>query len=300
MIVASLTTLPQRLPYIRDVLNCLLKQTQPLDKIYLNIPYETLKGLKYTITPDLNEYFTKNRISIQRCKDYGPITKLIPTLYAETDPETVIITFDDDVYISRYTVEKLLEKSKMYPNAVLSFSGFCVGDFPFKYQILSNNKVDKEVDWVQGVHSILYIRKFLNPEELLKDVPNILKKHDDHLVSSYLAKKGIPRISIGYDCKEYFMIFSNVSTLDAISSTPSFLYEILQIVNKFSSEGVYNKSSSPYDSISLYLLLFVVSCVFVIMFSKFPTNCILLLIIFGVCVYILKSKSLRKVNTIKN
>eukprot|EP00878_Enallax_costatus_P012503 GHUV01013058.1.p1 GENE.GHUV01013058.1~~GHUV01013058.1.p1 ORF type:complete len:623 (+),score=48.64 GHUV01013058.1:389-2257(+) len=40
-------------------------------------------------------------------KDYGPATKLLPTLEVETDPDTVIITIDDDTFYSPTTVAEL-------------------------------------------------------------------------------------------------------------------------------------------------------------------------------------------------
>jgi hypothetical protein len=165
-VVASLTTLPKRIKYIRPVIRSLVSQSHILDRIYLNIPYITLSGEKYNVPKDfLSSY---SLVHINRCIDYGPATKLIPTLYLETDPKTIIITFDDDTIVHKDVVRILLSKSRVYPNACLSFSGWCVGSFPFYCQVALDNRTDVYADWIQGVHSIMYKRAFLNPDEITK------------------------------------------------------------------------------------------------------------------------------------
>ncbi|KAF6251797.1 methyltransferase domain-containing protein [Scenedesmus sp. NREL 46B-D3] len=48
-------------------------------------------------------------------KDYGPATKLLPTLEVETDPETIIITVDDDTFYSPTTVIELEDEMLRRP-----------------------------------------------------------------------------------------------------------------------------------------------------------------------------------------
>lgn len=72
----------------------------------------------------------------------------------------MIVVFDDDVIVDRNVVKILLSKSKLYPNACLSFSGWSAGTFPFLCQRVWNNLLDTEVDWIQGHDSILLKRKF--------------------------------------------------------------------------------------------------------------------------------------------
>lgn len=52
-------------------------------------------------------------------KDFGPATKLLPTLEVETDPETIIITIDDDTYYSTTTVAELEEEMLRRPGYVV-------------------------------------------------------------------------------------------------------------------------------------------------------------------------------------
>uniref|UniRef100_A0A383VJC2 Methyltransferase domain-containing protein n=1 Tax=Tetradesmus obliquus TaxID=3088 RepID=A0A383VJC2_TETOB len=48
-------------------------------------------------------------------KDFGPASKLLPTLEVETDPETIIITVDDDTFYSPTTVIELEEEMLRRP-----------------------------------------------------------------------------------------------------------------------------------------------------------------------------------------
>jgi hypothetical protein len=194
-IVGSMTTIPERISKIKKVIQSILNQTRKLDLLYLNIPYISKKGLKYKIPYYLQD---KEYIKINRCEDYGPITKLLPTLDVETDPETYIITFDDDRLVHKDVVKIIERKIKKYPDAVLSFSGWNVGFFPFYLQCLDNNIQDVEVDWVQGCHSITYPRKVINKNKYLESFPEIslLSKHDDHKLSAYLELQTVKKISI--------------------------------------------------------------------------------------------------------
>ena len=123
-VVISLTTIPDRIDKLKPTLTSLLSQNVRVDKIYLNIPYKTLKGKKYKIPKWLNKL--KN-ITIRRVdKDYGPATKLLPTLKhiqndnirrADKDyglkhrqnDKTIIIVVDDDVIYGTKTVEVLVK-----------------------------------------------------------------------------------------------------------------------------------------------------------------------------------------------
>ena len=109
-----------------------------------------MKGVEYVILK------ISYRLSIpliqklqHRCdEDYlKPITKLIPVLKLENDPETIIITFDDDILLDKKVVKILYSKMKQYKNkCVVGFSGVCVGFFPFFFQFVVDNEKDVDVD----------------------------------------------------------------------------------------------------------------------------------------------------------
>jgi hypothetical protein len=259
-IIASLTTIPNRISKIEKTINALYNQTIKFDNIYLNIPF-SFKGKKYIIPKFLDKY---DNLKIIRCKDYGPITKIIPVLNIEKDKNTIIVTFDDDSIPSSNVLSILLRKSKKYPDCALSFSGWCIGNFPFYFEFIGNNEEDLEVDWIQGTHSILYHRKFINKKKLLTISKNKkLFKNDDHAISFYLKKNNIKRISIGYNCKEYFTSNNEISKIDAISGNFSFKFfkEVADICFYLKKINIYNISTNFYHSI---IFKFFVTIIFII------------------------------------
>ena len=252
-LIGSMTTLPSRVSTIIDPIKYILRQSVSLDILYIHIPIKTLKGETYDIPENFLSNFSNfsTKVIINRCKqDYGPITKLAPVLELETDPDTCIFTFDDDIIVHRDVVKKLQEKSLKYPDACLGFSGICVGSFPFYFQYVFNNHIDCPVDWIQGVHVVMYKRKFFNNiDELVSfgdDTPlkNMLVFNDDHRISSYLSCKNIQRISIGYNIKNYLFKYSN-SEIDALCKRHIDLHkEHFQIIKYFSNRHIYNHSYS--------------------------------------------------------
>src|SRR5687768_8477868 len=94
--VFSLTTTPDRINRIRPTLESLRDQTRPANAIYLNVPYYSRKtGKPYQLPEWLDDF---PEVTVVRCEDYGPATKLIPALELEKDPETIIIVVDDDIW----------------------------------------------------------------------------------------------------------------------------------------------------------------------------------------------------------
>jgi hypothetical protein len=250
-IVGSLSTLPSRLFCCVHAIKSILSQNMSLDALYLNLPYVTLKGKSYTISPELQEIADHDpRFRINRCRaDYGPITKLLPILDIETDSETRIITFDDDVLVHPDVVEILMNKSLADPNACFSFSGWCVGTFPFAYQRVINAKIDEKCDWIQGVNCIIYRRSMLDMDGLLKfrrscpsEIARTLWMNDDHWLSGYLADKGIERIAIGQPTTKFFIDLETVAhKQDSISRRTSFYEEVYNVSEYFRKRGYYGR-----------------------------------------------------------
>jgi len=63
-------------------------------------------------------------ITINRCDDHGPLTKLLPTLLRETDPDTVIITVDDDKIYLPDTMLSLMWHAEHSRNVAFGVCGW--------------------------------------------------------------------------------------------------------------------------------------------------------------------------------
>lgn len=220
-VVASLTTMPHNYDKLYKTILSLTQQTHKLDAIYLGlprvshrlkVPYPKLPGrIRAICTP-------------VRCKDYGPITKLA-ALFREQDPDTIILTFDDDMYYPPTIVEALLAKHHLYPQSALGSSGALL-KHPFPCCAVAQNEnypayrvtkfhippEGRKVDSIYGYAGALYTRGMF-PELTCEHVDNAQASstrleaelfnqaflntdmflNDDIVISGYLSKRGIAR-----------------------------------------------------------------------------------------------------------
>lgn len=210
-IVGSLTTIPGRYNKLKRTLKSLEAQDIKLDAIYLGIPERSRRlNIEYpTIPDDIKELCT----IVPCAHDYGPLTKIAGALQMEQDPETIIITFDDDVIYSPNLVATLLTRHKEFPQSAIGSSGILLGyGFPFYSTVNNGNnswnsltgfaipEKGRSVDILCGFSSVLYIRKFFphanNLHEDFLKLPlsdNDVYFNDDVMISAYLSAHNIER-----------------------------------------------------------------------------------------------------------
>lgn len=209
-VVASLTTMPDKYDRIYKTLKSIYDQDWPLDAIYLGLPeFSRRLNIPYPPLPDK----VAKLCTVVKCNDYGPITKIVGGLLMEQDPDTVIITFDDDMIYPKDMVRALVEKHKLYPNSSIGSSGMLLKNkCPFcaicpnevhSHFLMTRFYVPPEgrkVDSVYGYPGALYVRKFFPPRNMLeKDflhyalIDNDMLMNDDIVISGYLSLKNIER-----------------------------------------------------------------------------------------------------------
>lgn len=257
---ASLTTIPSRLPHLTICIKSILKD-KGFDDVILNIPEKTLSGKPYP-EEELNILQTKfgARLIINRIPvDYGPITKLVGCLDRVTDPDDVIVVFDDDRQLVKSITGLIKERMKTEINTVYSLGGWCFGK---GYRIRVDNLVDEEVDSIMGTTCIAFRRNIIDKEGLLNYRANDprLVKLDDLRISGYLSSKGIRRISIGVNAKTYLRDIEYEGT-EKLSGNMKFWVDNKAVIDQFVKEGIFNKSSSSVGT-SMELLVFsLIACI---------------------------------------
>ena len=179
-VVVSLTTSPLRLPLIENTLLSLQNQTRKPDLIYLNVPdYFKRNCDTYDDNKILELINTIPILKINKCKDIGPLTKVIPVLDIEKDPETIIIVCDDDHHYENRMIEELLKHSSKYPDKVIANSSYTLNDIKLP----------------EGFRGVLYKRKFFDD-----DIKNFIEEtntyrhcytSDDYVLGYYLNLKNI-------------------------------------------------------------------------------------------------------------
>lgn len=180
-VVASLTTSPTRIHKLAHTLMSLELQTHPLDRIVLNLPMVFARtGETYSVP----EWIQKNhpKITINRVPvDYGPATKLIPTLALETD--AYILVVDDDQKYDRRLVERYLAAAS--PTRAVSQAGILAD--------LTTSKTQGDVEVFEAYGGVLLHTSMFGPDFLpyMERVcaDPLARISDDLTISLYLKRR---------------------------------------------------------------------------------------------------------------
>ena len=189
-IVVSLSTIPSRVEKLNIIVDNMLRQTLQPDSIIINLPFHSIREKRpYPI-------FSSScpLVKVNRCKDYGPLTKLYPTLQVEKDENTLIVTVDDDVNYPLDLLEQLYKAYKRNRECAIGASGYTVGKWWNLFGRVNKPLVDTKTSVIEGYSGCLYKRGFFKDDLLdYGDAPKTMFYHDDLWISGYLAKRGIPR-----------------------------------------------------------------------------------------------------------
>lgn len=287
-IVVSFTTLPDRYDVLRKTLNAIKEQDIALDAIYLTVP-KRAKRLNKDYPPIPDDIASMCKI-IYIDIDYGPVTKLYGALISESDPNTIIISCDDDVIHKPNIIRTLVNHSQEFPNAAICGTGALISKGLPLISIVSSltpfrpwngltgfpvNKNGRAVDLIFGVAGVLYKRGFFPPvdklhEEILqyslKDDTVFL--NDDVLISGYLSKMGIKRI-----------VFYDIPTVDcqgdredALSyNVASMIFKLQESIQKVKNFGFFTTMEDlSYDETVawkiivtiIFVIIIIILCVF--------------------------------------
>lgn len=103
-IIASLTTFPERINSVSKTIKTLMNQTVKADEIVLWLAEEQFKGKENSLPSELKA-LKEYGLQIKWTNDIKSYKKLIPAL--KEYPDDIIITFDDDIYYEKDTIEVL-------------------------------------------------------------------------------------------------------------------------------------------------------------------------------------------------
>ncbi len=167
-VIASLSTVPDRIDNLRPTIRSLLKQTRPQDEIVLAIPEFSIREQRpYAVPKHVSRW---PRLRVLHCRrDCGPATKFIPIVREELAAgrgNTLIMVVDDDRVYPRDALETYLHYNEQLPDAALCFRGAAM---------------PRNLDWRQNdlreraapaaTRSGYYrVRKLPNPTEVLRRI----------------------------------------------------------------------------------------------------------------------------------
>lgn len=199
-VIASLSTLPDRICNLEPTIRCLLNQTRPPDEIVLAVPEFSLRQKRaYPIPKYLAQFST---LRILRCRtDWGPATKFIPVVQEELAagrPDTLIMVVDDDRIYPRDALETYLHYHQQLPEATLCFRG---GAMPINFnwfipKLLLASRVQKpnQVAVITGCGSYLIQPRFFDSALWnYSEAPVSAFYMDDIWISGNLDRRGIEK-----------------------------------------------------------------------------------------------------------
>ncbi len=203
LVILSLSTTPNRLSEeregwgVRPTIERLLSLSYPNYEIHFNIPYINHKNNVEYIIPEWLHELAQNdeRLKLFRCHDYGSVTKIAPTIMRVEDPETIIITVDDDIVYKDGFIEYHLKKQKFYPDCALSFAG--IGSHDSSCHLCTTLKKDTPMKILEGYKTASYKRKFFENDFFTDFIPKSWS--DDVIISAYLGKQKIRKIVMNYN-----------------------------------------------------------------------------------------------------
>ncbi len=199
-IIASLSTVPERIGNLGPTVRSLLRQTRPPDEIVLAIPEFSVREQRSYEVP---EYVSRlPRVRILHCRrDWGPATKFIPIVREELAAgrgDTLIMVVDDDRVYPRDALETYLHYNKQLPDAALCFRGAAMPrslDWRDARMIKASEfRQPEAVAVITGCGSYLIQPRFF--DESLWDysnAPNGAFYMDDIWISGWLSRKGVKR-----------------------------------------------------------------------------------------------------------
>jgi len=194
--IISFTTSPTRIHKIKPMLDSLLNQTSKPELIILNIPKAFKRtGEEYDV-PD----FVKDNITVNIAdQDYGPGTKIIPTVKYLKDnefnpTETRIIYLDDDVIYPLAMVETM--KTMTNDNSIYVGSGF-----DFRYTECGGQEIvpvrtNNTTAQIAEGYAAVCVRLDVFEEDFMKYINIYINDmdfylSDDVVLSNYYCSKGI-------------------------------------------------------------------------------------------------------------
>ena len=231
----SLTSIPPRFSTLEKTIRSINSQIKKPPKIFLNIP------LKYKRYPDSKYNFLQlekifENLTIIRCKDYGPGTKLLGSLEYLMDYDYVVLIDDDHIYnkdmLDIFNKEALKDLDSAYSFCVYNVEDCKVGQGADGFMINTNflkeifeffNKFvlnNKKLFFNDDLWISIYINKVLKKDiknlfQLIKQpiffkkIKSIYKKHTtvDALIELYSKdRKEAREIKFKENCEEYLLI----------------------------------------------------------------------------------------------
>lgn len=200
-IVVSLNATEKSINNIQKTLDAIIRQSIRADRIYINLN-------KKNIIPDWLKQLANNHsnIIINITKDYGKLTKILGILEQETDPNTIIVTLDNDRFYPKHAIRDLIKnylpdtyKINYKLNSVITGTGLNIlfgPKFEANYYFIQMS--DRPSLSVVSASGVVYKRNFFNKDifSFMENIPTSCQASDDLMVSVYLMMHSVSIVKV--------------------------------------------------------------------------------------------------------
>ena len=189
-VVASLTTIPSRIPSLSKTLDSLLSQ---VDHVYVSIADSYLRfgGASITIPPELQTEKYSEKVTFVKGPDYGPASKYLGTLSALPSQTWVFVCDDDQVYHPQLITNMLRKITRL-------------GVYQNRYEKI---KETSSGGLIHGYTGLMIHGSHLTDLPTFP-LPDCARYVDDQWMSAYLFLKNTPIFKTGIE--EYKDIYAEL------------------------------------------------------------------------------------------
>jgi len=203
-VVVTTTTIPTRENSVQKMIQSLKSGTVQPDAIYVNLP-DWYPRFKCGPDPNLESKLVSMGVTVNRCKDYGVLTKLLPTLELEKDPETLLVILDDDMIYQPRFLEGLV-KGYYELRCPVGYSGLAYPETTMRmwgrlgYCLFQGH--GQETEMLECAFGMLIPRKDMEGFPAIEPLTETSEKYiylsDDYLYTKYLEHKGLKKKVVCY------------------------------------------------------------------------------------------------------
>jgi hypothetical protein len=200
-IVTTMTVIPTReVAIVKAIMSIQRGKIKP-DAMYVNIPREYVR-IEEKLEPWLKPALEAIGVTVLELEhDRCCFNKILPILTVEKDPETLVVTIDDDIVYSPLFIAGLLEAHKKF-GGVVGYSGLCYpekaesyGLKPLEYNVCVGHGTPAEIIQ-QGFGTMTWLSSFYdfpNVPPLEKGGDATLYLSDDYVISRFYDYKKLTK-----------------------------------------------------------------------------------------------------------
>jgi len=206
-IITTMTVIPTREESVVRAIKSIQEGTVKPDAMYINIPKKYAR-FKEPLDPNLIPKLKEMGVHVNEIdEDRACLNKILPTLEFEKDPDTLIVTMDDDMTYSPLYIGGLLAGWQQF-GCIVGYSGLWYpetalknGKDPLRYYVIQNHGALTEIleDGFGTIVPLRAVQGFPYVEPLTPDADPTFYLSDDYVFCRFYDYKGIQKRVLKWD-----------------------------------------------------------------------------------------------------